>query len=244
MPIVSLPSVMTNAPLSGACRVTASRYIRQCMEISEWSFHSNRFDFVVLRNLVDHVESLRDLSENGVDSVQVRLGGMTDEELAAAGVLSGVGHGQRPRHVLVDVLVGLAFDGVARPTRADAPLPGLRIGVASLNHEVGDHAVELGAVVERRVRQLLEIGDGGRHFVGKQLHLDPALRGLENGLFVRHHHSRERFSSTCATVFMPTITTDTASLSSTKRRASCAGVTPAWPARSFTRSATAVSCAT
>src|SRR5206468_11409907 len=230
MPIVSLPSVMTNAPLSGACRVTASRYIRQCMEISEWSFHSNRFDFVVLRNLVDHVLSLGDLSENGVDSVQVRLGGMTDEELAAAGVLSGVGHGQRPRDVLVDVLLGLALDGVTRPAGADAPLPGLRIGVASLNHEVGDHAVELGAVVESRVRELLEVGDGGRHLVGEQFHVDGALRGLENGLFVRHHHSRERFSSTCATVFMPTITTDTASLSSTKRSASCAGVTPAWAA--------------
>src|SRR2546430_6011432 len=74
MPIVSLPSVITNAPLSGACRATASRYIRKCMEISEWSFHSNRFDFVVLRNLVDHVLSLGDLSENGVDSVKVRLG--------------------------------------------------------------------------------------------------------------------------------------------------------------------------
>src|SRR5207253_2650291 len=145
MPIVSLPSVMTNAPLSGACRATASRYIRKCMEISEWSFHSNRFDLVVLRNLVDHV---------------------------------------------------------------------------------------------------LSLGDRSGHFVGEQLHLDSALRGLENGLFVRHHHSRERFSSTCATVFIPTITTDTASLSSTNRSASCAGVTPAWLARSFTRSATAVSCAT
>src|SRR5216117_2461217 len=111
MPIVSLPSVMTNAPLSGVCSVTASRYIRKCMRISEWSFHSNRFDFV-LRYLVDHVLSLGDLSENGVDSVKVRLGRMTDEELAAAGVLPGVGHGQRPRDVLVDVLLGLALDGV------------------------------------------------------------------------------------------------------------------------------------
>src|SRR6266480_4507234 len=196
MPIVSLPSVITNAPLSGACRATASRYIRKCMEISEWSFHSNRFDFVVLRNLVDHVLSLGDLSENGVDSVKVRLGSMTDEELAAAGVLPGVGHGQRPRDVLVDVLLGLALDGVAGPAGADASLPGLRNRVTTLNHEVRDH------------------------------------------------HSRERFSSTCATVFIPTITTDTASLSSTNRSASCAGVTPAWPARSFTRSATAVSCAT
>src|SRR2546422_8803402 len=95
-----------------------------------------------------------------------------------------------------------------------------------------------------RSREFLEVRDRAGHFFGEQLHVDSALRGLENGLFVRHHHSRERFSSTCATVFIPTITTDTASLSSTNRSASCAGVTPAWPARSFTRSATAVSCAT
>src|SRR5881296_2127192 len=244
MPIVSLPSVITNAPLSGACRATASRYIRKCMEISEWSFHPNRFDFVVLRNLADYVLSLGDLSENGVDSVKVRLGSMTDEELAAAGVLPGVGHGQRPRYVFVDVLLGLALDGVAGPAGADPPLPTLRIGIAPLNHKVGDDAVEFGAVVEARVGELLEIGDGGRHLIGKQLHVDRAFRGLENGVFVRHHHSRERLSSTCAMVFMPTITTDTASLSSTKRSASCAGVTPACPARSFTRSATAASCAT
>src|SRR5438034_11777218 len=148
MPIVSLPSVMTNAPLSGACSVTASRYIRKCMGISEWSFHSNRFDFVVLRNLVDHVVSLGDLSENGVDAVKVRLGRMADEELAAAGVLAGVGHGQRSRHVLVDVLLGLALDGVTGAAGAHAPFPGLGNRVTALNHEVGDHAVELSAVVE------------------------------------------------------------------------------------------------
>src|SRR2546429_7168332 len=148
MPIVSLPSVITNAPLSGAWKATTTTYIRKCIRISEWSFHSNRFHFVVLRNLVDHVQSLGDLSENGVDAVKVRLGRMADEELTAAGVLAGVGHGQRSRHVLVDVLLGLALDGVAGPTGADAPFPGLGNRVTALNHEVGDHAVELSAVVE------------------------------------------------------------------------------------------------
>src|SRR2546421_9600629 len=186
MPIVSLPSVMTKAPLSGVWKATATRYIRKYIRVSEWSFHSNRFDFVVLRNLVDHVQSLGDLSENGVDSVKVRLGRMAHEELTAAGVLSGVCHGQRPRHVLVDVLLGLALDGVTGAARAHASLPGLGDGVTALNHEVGDHAVELGAVVESRVRELFEVGDGGWDFVGEQLHVDSALRGLENGLFVRH----------------------------------------------------------
>src|SRR5438094_4992786 len=200
MPIVSLPSVITNAPLSGACRVTASRYIRKCMEIFEWSFHSNRFDFVVLRNLVDHVLSLGDLSENGVDSVKVRLGRMTDEELAAAGVLPGVGHGQRPREVLGAVCLGLALDGVAGPAGADASLAGLRNRVTTLNHEVRDHAVKLGAVIESRVRELLEVGDRAGHFVGEQLHVDSALRGLENGLFVRQDRKSTRLNSSHRTI--------------------------------------------
>src|SRR5438128_5882353 len=134
------------------------------MEISEWSFHSNRFDFVVLRNLVDHVLSLGDLSENDVDSVKVRLGSMTDEELAAAGVLPGVGHGQGPRDVLVDVLLGLALDGVAGPAGADASLPGLRNRVTTLNHEVRDHAVKLGGVIASRVPDVLEVGHRGVPF--------------------------------------------------------------------------------
>ena len=38
-----------------------------------WLVNPNRFYFVVLRNLVHHVHSLRDLSENGVDAVKMRL---------------------------------------------------------------------------------------------------------------------------------------------------------------------------
>src|SRR2546423_8603743 len=124
MPIVSLPSVITNAPLSGAWKATTTTSIRKCIRISEWSFHSNRLHFVVLRNLVDHVQSLGDLSENRVDAVKVRLGGMADEELAAAGVLAGVGHGQRSRHVLVDVLLRFALDGVPWATGAHTSFSG------------------------------------------------------------------------------------------------------------------------
>src|SRR5438034_10262113 len=116
MPIVSLPSVITNAPLSGAWKARATRYIRKCMRISEWSFHSNRFHFVVLRHLVDHVQSLGDLSEHGVDSVKVRLGGMTNEELPAAGVLLGVVQCERPRHALVYMLLGFRVHAVAGAT--------------------------------------------------------------------------------------------------------------------------------
>src|SRR6266542_5527224 len=131
---------------------------------------------------------------------------MADEELAPARVLPGVRHRQRSRDMLVDVLVGLALDGVARTARADAAFAGLGIGVAALDHEVRDHPMELGPVVEPRVRELLEVGDRFRHLVGEQLHLDRALGRHENLSLARHHSfSAERFWFTCATV-RPTIT--------------------------------------
>src|SRR6266496_1933109 len=256
---VSRPSRTTNCPLwavsvAGQASATAQNMgsLRSMAMASSrrgsrcGSLHSNRFDFVVLRNLVHDVLPLGDLSENGVDSVKVGLRRVADEELAAAGVLPGVRHRERAGDVLVDVLVGLALDRVAGAAGADASLPGLRVGIAALDHEVGDHPVERRPVVEARVRELFEVGHCVRHLVGEQLQLDRALHGLDDGVFVGHQEpvSKERFSSTCATVFIPTSTTETASLSSTNWSASCAAVTPADSANSCTRRPSAATCAT
>src|SRR5439155_2268622 len=117
-----------------------------------WSRDANRLDFVVLRNLQDDVHPLRDLPKDGVDPVEVRLGRVADEELAPARVLAGVGHGERPRRVLVDVLLRLALDRIAGAARADPSPAPLGIGVAPLDHEVRDHPVEPGPVIEACVR--------------------------------------------------------------------------------------------
>ena len=79
----------------------------------------------------------RHLAEDGVHLVEVRLGRVGDEELAAAGVLAGVGHGQGAGRVLVGVEMGLALDLVPGPAGADprvVRLLGERI--AALDHEV------------------------------------------------------------------------------------------------------------
>ncbi len=47
---------------------------------------------VILLDGVYHVHAGGYLAKYGVDPVKVRLGGVRNEELAAAGVLSGVGH--------------------------------------------------------------------------------------------------------------------------------------------------------
>ena len=71
-------------------------------------------------------------------------GAVTDEELAAAGVLAGVRHRERADHVLVRVALRLALDLVAGAAGADARVARHpRERVAALDDEVGDHAVEL-----------------------------------------------------------------------------------------------------
>ena len=57
------------------------------------SADSNGVDDVVLLDLVHDIHSISDLPKHGVNLVQVWLGSVGDEELAAAGVLPRMGHG-------------------------------------------------------------------------------------------------------------------------------------------------------
>src|SRR6266545_1388429 len=111
---------------------------------------------------------------------------MTDEELTATGVLAGVRHRQRPGDVLVRVLRRFALDCVSGTTCPDGSIAALRIGIAALNHEVGDYAVEFGPVVKVRVGEFLEICHRPWDLVREELHLDGALGGVDYGLLVRH----------------------------------------------------------
>src|SRR6266850_1645794 len=152
---VSFPRRTTNAPLSCTVRTLAAR-INASMELLP-SRDADGFDFVVALDRVHDVHPLGDLAEHGVDAVEMALRRMTDEELAAAGVLAGVRHRERPGDVLVRVLLRFALDRVPGTARADGAPAGLRVGVAALDHEVRDHTVELGPIVEARVGQLLKI---------------------------------------------------------------------------------------
>src|SRR5262245_27911637 len=209
---VSVPRVTTNAPravcpASGAAtaaRNTAgkTRMLIATLSSSEsdgvrlrTSLYANRGDLVILADGVDRVHPLGDLSEYGVHAVQMSLRRVTDEELAAAGVLACVGHRQRSGDVFVHVAAGLALDRVPGATRPDSAFAGLGVGIAALNHEVGDHAMKLGAVIEARVGELLEVRHGVGGFVGEQLELDRAPVGFQNRSFVGHQISTAKFSS-------------------------------------------------
>jgi hypothetical protein len=148
---------------------------------------------------LDDVHALDDLSEDNVLAVEPRGGHGADEELGAVGVGAGVGHGEHPgARVLADeLLVGelLAVDGLAAGAVAVGE-------VAALAHEVGDDAVEGGALVVERLappaHALLaraegaEVLGGAGDLVGVQLHHDAAGRGAADGHVEEHAGVRHR----------------------------------------------------
>src|SRR5258705_4038918 len=87
---VSLPMRTTKAPLSCTTSALAAS-INASMELPS-SRDFNGLDFVVAFDGVHDVHPFGDLPEHRVDAVQMPLGGVTDEELAAARVLARVRH--------------------------------------------------------------------------------------------------------------------------------------------------------
>jgi hypothetical protein len=69
-----------------------------------------------------------------------------------------------------------------RPCRgASATLRILGVGIAALDHEAGDDAVEGGPVVEPLLGEVREVLHVAGSLVGEELDLDLAERGLEDG---------------------------------------------------------------
>jgi len=107
--------------------------------------------------LVNDILALHDLAEHGVLSVKVRGGAEGDEELAAVGARTRVGHAERALAVVPErgnelVLELAAPDGRATTTSAS--------GVTTLDHESLDDAVEDHVVV------FAGRGKGGEVFAG------------------------------------------------------------------------------
>src|SRR5580700_7384211 len=140
-----------------------------------------------LADLLDDIVTLGDFAEDGVlagEPAGIRDG---DEELRAVGVGSGVRHGKLAG-LLEGLARGLGFVGelVAGAAHAGA------LRVAALDHELGDDAVEDGAVVKLvallaggvpflgAFSEADKVSDGFRSFGRKQLADDGAFGGLES----------------------------------------------------------------
>jgi hypothetical protein len=131
---------------------------------------------VVLLDLVHHVHALRDLAEDRMHAVQMGLGRMRDEELAAASILAGMRHGKSTSGVLVGVQMGLTLDLVSRAAGADSRVVGI-LGerIPTLDHEVGDDPVKAGTIVKLAVGELLEVLHGVGNFLVEQIGYDGAF---------------------------------------------------------------------
>ena len=130
---------------------------------------------------------LSHFAEDGVFAVEPIGHDVGDEELAAVGAGAGVGHRERSDLVLVRIAFELVFEAIAGAAAAGAG------GVAALDHEVGDDAVEDGAVVEFVAGQEDEVVDGLGRFLGEQLADDFAARsGESRGVFLVRSRSPSR----------------------------------------------------
>lgn len=134
--------------------------------------HLHAQDEVALGDSIHNVHTRGYLSEHRMASVQVRLWGVRDEELASVGVRARVGHRNHATVVLEGVLVELILELVARSATARAR------GVSALDHKVFDHAVKGDFVVEPIIREEDEVVHRVWRVLGVKFEFNYALRGF------------------------------------------------------------------
>lgn len=136
---------------------------------------------VHLFNIIQDIVPLDDLAKNSVLSIQVGSGGEGDEELAPVGIGTLVRHAhdtsrivsQRRTYLIFEELGGGIIDG-RRGLRL-----GIRGGAASLDHEVGDQAVEGTAIVEGRGAEGEEVLGCLGDRLAEDLNLDVAFGSVQ-----------------------------------------------------------------
>lgn len=93
-------------------------------------------------NSVDDFDSLEDLTEEGVFSIEPRGGGTGDKELAAVGIGAAVSHGEFTFGVVGKFRTEFIIEGVTWATGAVSE------GAAGLDDEVTDDAMEAQFIVK------------------------------------------------------------------------------------------------
>ena len=118
------------------------------------------------------------LTENGVLAIQMWRGDFRDEELAASGTWTGVCHGQLPWRIEAQRRIKFVGDHVGAAFAGSG-------GVAALNHEAGNNAMEDRAGIKSALCSLASLRVGP-HFpplgqLDKILHRDRRLFLVEPG---------------------------------------------------------------
>src|SRR5208283_4873813 len=99
------------------------------------------------------------LAEDGVAAIEAGVGNFGDKKLTSVGVRPGVGVGETSGTIKFDVGRSFILEFVAGIAKAFAG------GISTLDHELGDHAMEDGAVIERNA-VLFVVRDGAGPIFG------------------------------------------------------------------------------
>lgn len=131
-------------------------------------------------DFVGDVEAFRNVPEYGVFIIQKVIVDGVDEELAPIGIGAGVGHGEGATVVfeigvedIIDLITGAFVAVAARSVGA--------FEVAALDHEVGDDAMEYGAVVFFLFGEFDEVGGDFTRFISVDFGLDDTEGSFDDG---------------------------------------------------------------
>ena len=97
------------------------------------------------------------------------------EELGAVGSWAGVGHGEDAGFVVATVGFAFALELVTGATRAGAER------TTALDHEVANDPVKAEPIVVTFLNEVYEISARDRRLISKQLNIDGAFVGFDNG---------------------------------------------------------------
>jgi len=109
-------------------------------------------NFITFRDFVDHVLAFSDFTEDRVLTIQMWGGEVGNEELAAVGARSCVGHRENAWLGVLERAVEFIRKFVAWATGASAGR------IAALDHEICDYPVEGDVVVITALGEIEEIG--------------------------------------------------------------------------------------
>ena len=140
---------------------------------------ANRKDEVARADVIDHIDTLDNLTEAGVHAIEVLCVHtvMADEELRTAGIWATMSHREHATVVILTLGACLTGDGVTWASCAVA------LGAATLDDKVGDDTVEGKGVVEAALGKFYKIGNSDGRLLLVELHLHITLLGRDDCVF-------------------------------------------------------------
>lgn len=122
---------------------------------------------------VDDIHAVGDFTKNRVAVIEVWGGSHGDEELGSVGVCARIGHRDDAGFVVFEFGMEFVLELVTRSAATGFS------GVAALDHEVIDDAVEGDAIVVAALGEVEKIGGGNGGFAGEDGGIDLSFGGSD-----------------------------------------------------------------